>query len=425
MRTQPVTATQHLPASARRLAFAGWLFCSLFFFYAFVLRVSPSVMVDDLMRDFAVGGAVLGNLSAFYFYSYAGLQIPVGVLIDRLGLRLVAGACAVSAAGTVLFALAPDLGTAYAGRTLIGVGAAFSFVAALHMAGTWFPERFAVLGGFAQMLGVGGAIAGQAPLGLAIEAWGWREANLGIGAIGLALAVAIALTVRDRPATTAATTAARPTLLAGLKVAAANPQTWYAAGACGALTGAMLAFGGLWGVPYLIAARGLSKPEAAGLVSLLFVGWAVTAPTIGFLSDRLRRRKPFILGGSILATVFMAVLVAFPTLPYPVLVPVMLLQGGGACSMILCFAIAREHNPASISGATLGIINTFAVGSGALLQPLVGWLLDRGWDGTEESGARLYAVATHQSAMLVLPLTCGIAIVLALAMRETAARQRV
>ena len=67
----------------RLLPLLGWLVGSLFFFYAWILRVSPSVMVEDLMRDFAVGGAIVGNLSALYFYGYAGMQIPVGLLLDR------------------------------------------------------------------------------------------------------------------------------------------------------------------------------------------------------------------------------------------------------------------------------------------------------------------------------------------------------
>src|SRR3954464_5349888 len=116
-------------------ALAAWVVASLFFLYAFVHRVSPSVMVDELMRDFAVGAAVLGNLSAFYFYTYASLQIPVGVLMDRIGpRRLTAAAAAVCAIGSFVFAMSDGVATASFGRALIGVGAGFSFVGTLTVA---------------------------------------------------------------------------------------------------------------------------------------------------------------------------------------------------------------------------------------------------------------------------------------------------
>src|SRR5882672_7894645 len=108
------TGTQDAP---RLLPVLGWLTAALFFGYAWVLRVAPSVMVEELMRDFAVGAAVLGNLSAAYFYGYAGMQVPVGVLLDRFGpRRLMTGAALVCAGGFVLFATGHTLAAVTAGR---------------------------------------------------------------------------------------------------------------------------------------------------------------------------------------------------------------------------------------------------------------------------------------------------------------------
>ena len=168
----------------------GWFFCALFFFYAFVLRVAPAVMVEELMREFTVGAAILGYLSATYLYIYAALQIPLGLVVDKYGLRgVVAGACAVCGIGSVVFSLAENVYVAYLGRGLVGAGAAFSFVGALNMAARWFPSRFAVLGGWAQMMGSVGGFVGQAPLSLAVATFGWRSCNLSLGVAGLFLAV--------------------------------------------------------------------------------------------------------------------------------------------------------------------------------------------------------------------------------------------
>ncbi|MEZ5857091.1 MAG: MFS transporter [Hyphomicrobiaceae bacterium] len=121
------------------LPLLGWLTGAVFFFYAWVLRVSPSVMIDELMREFAVGATAVGSLSAFYFYGYAGMQIPVGLLIDRFGpRRLMTVAGLVCGAASLLAALSPSIEGVYLGRFLIGASAAFSLVGAMAVAGQWF-----------------------------------------------------------------------------------------------------------------------------------------------------------------------------------------------------------------------------------------------------------------------------------------------
>jgi len=407
------------PRPAPSLLMLGWFLCALFFFYAFVQRVAPSVMVDDLMRDFAVGGAILGNLSAFYYYAYAGSQIPVGVLIDRFGpRRLITVAVAFVAFGSFVFAEADTLWAAYLGRMMIGFGCAFSFAGALNYAAIWMPaSRFATLGGWAQMMGVLGGITGQAPLGAAVEAFGWRPVVLVVAVFGAVLAVACGLVLRDRPR--AAADGDRPGLLAGLGRAASSRQVWLAAAFGMAMTSAMLAFGGLWGVPYVMQAYGYHKAEAAALVSVLFVGWGVGAPLFGWLADRYRRRKLFMVAGATLSTVGIAAAVYLPHAGTVTLAASLVVQGLGASSMVLCFAVGRESTPLWAAGATIGIINGFVVGSGAVLQPLLGWLLDRAWDGTLVEGARLYTRGAYESAFLILPVIGVFGIIVALIVRET------
>lgn len=404
----------HYPS--RALLLAGWLFASVFFLYAFVLRVSPSVMVDDLMREFAVGGAILGNLSAVYFYVYASIQIPIGVAIDRLGARrLATGAAAICTVGVLVFAGADSLWMAYFGRFLIGLGCACSFVAALSVAAIWFPGRFALLGGLAQMLGVLGGVLGQAPFGYAVEQIGWRETNLWVAVGGAVLTVCLFVTVRDRAL--GGSEPSRP-LLEGVKRALSNRQTWLAALFGVGMTGSMLAFGGLWGVPFFIEARGLAKPEAAALASVMFFGWGVGAPLCGWLSDKFGRRRPFMVLGGLLATAGISLIILFPAMPLPLLQAVLVMQGFGSSAMVLSFAVAREHNPPWANSATLGIINSFVVGSGAVLQPAIGYLLDRGWDGRLLDGARVYSLDTFGFALQVLPWCCLAGVVAACFIRE-------
>ena len=296
MRDAP-TGTHDAP---RLLPVFGWLTAALFFGYAWVLRVAPSVMVEELMRDFAVGAGVLGNLSAAYFYGYAGMQIPVGVLLDRFGpRRLITISTLLCAGGCVLFAIGDTLAIVTAGRFLIGASAAFSLVGAMAVAGQWFSaDRFAMLSGLAMAMGMAGGVLGQAPLRIAVEASDWRTTMLLLAAGGVALSVAAWATVRDKWRGSGGVGNA----LSGLGVVARRPQTWLIALAGLGTSSPLLGFAGLWGVPFLETAYGLPRTLAATLTSMLFVGWGVGAPFFGWLSDRIGRRRPPMLAGLVLET---------------------------------------------------------------------------------------------------------------------------
>ncbi|MGE0717658.1 MAG: MFS transporter [Alphaproteobacteria bacterium] len=410
----------HPPAPWRGLVAYG--LGTAFFFYAFLHRVSPGVMVEPLMAEFAVGGALLGHLSAFYFYAYAGLQLPVGVLMARFGVRrLLIAAALLATAGSVLFAAGGSLTMAYLGRLMIGAGSAFCWVGTLSLATRHLPaDRFVLLTGILQAVGMVGGMFGQAPLGFAVEAFGWRGAILALAVGGLALAAAIALLVpRDPPGAGIG----GGQLAAGLVRVARNPQSWLLAGVGLSLSAPMLAFAGLWGVPYLGMRFGLDRPAAGALMSLNFVGWAVGAPLHGLLSDRWRRRRPFVLGGGVVALASILAVLYAPGLDVAAVGALMLVNGLAASSLVVTYAAAREANPPAVSSAVYGLINSAVTGSGAIFQPLIGWLLDLGWDGTMAGGARVYGRAAYDAALAALPATGAVGLVLILLVRETHGRQ--
>ena len=404
----------------RMLPVLGWLTAALFFGYAWVLRVAPSVMVEELMRDFAVGAAVLGNLSAAYFYGYAGMQIPVGVLLDRFGpRRLITISTLLCAGGCVLFATGDTLATVTAGRFLIGASAAFSLVGAMAVAGQWFsPDRFAMLSGLAMAMGMAGGVLGQAPLRVAVEASDWRTTMLLLAAGGVALSVAAWATVRDRWRGSGGIGNA----LAGLGIVARHPQTWLIALAGLGTSSPLLGFAGLWGVPFLETAYGLPRTLAATLTSMLFVGWGVGAPFFGWLSDRIGMRRPPMLAGLAIQTAAVAALVYVPGLPTLVLGSLCFLIGFCGSSQIVCFALVKEIHPAGLSGTGIGFVNTMVTGAGALFQPLVGLLLDLAWAGETSQGARIYDTGTYRLALASLVACCVGGFLCLLAVRETFCR---
>jgi predicted MFS family arabinose efflux permease len=231
--------------------------------------------------------------------------------------------------------------------------------------------------------------------------WGWRGALGGLAVVGAAIAVGLYATIPERPPQTAEST--RPRLAAGLRVAAANGQTWLHAIYGMAMTGTMLAFAGLWAVPWFETVHGYSRTAAAGLASTMFLGWAVGAPLIGLLADRIRQRKPIMVAGGAAMTASLLLLLYLPALPWALAAILLFLNGVGASSMILSYGAARESNPPETSGAVYGIVNTGVVGSGALFQPLIGALLDANWHGALVEGARVYDAQAYAIAFGVLP----------------------
>lgn len=373
------------------------------------------------MRDFAVGAAILGNLSAFYFYAYAGLQIPIGVLMDRIGpRRLTTAAALLCAVGSLTFAMAEHVTTASLGRLLIGAGAGFSWVGVLTVITQLFPpHRFALMGGLAQAAGMAGAVLGQAPLAAAVAHIGWRGTILAVGGLGILFAVALWLVIRDQRHAESSSISVGE----GVRRVAGNPQTWINALFGLTMTGPMLAFAGLWGVPWLTTVHGMERGTAAATLSLMFVGWAFGAPLLGWVSDHWRRRKPVMIAGSTMAGLSLALALYWPDLSLFAFSALIIVHGFGASCMVLSFASAREHNLPALSSSTYGFINTAVIGSGALFQPLVGLLLDLHWDGTLVAGARHYSAGSYALAFAILPAGCMVGSLAAFCGRETYAKQ--
>ncbi|MDX1513454.1 MAG: MFS transporter [Gammaproteobacteria bacterium] len=403
-----------------------WSFGPAMFFYAFFQRVAPSVMIDQLMRDLDASGAVLGNLSAFYFYAYAGLQIPVGLMMDRYGpRRLLCFGALVCATGTFLFAVAGSLGPAYFGRLLVGIGASFGFVGALKLATNWLPDhRFALASGLLMMAGMAGGILGQAPLAAAVEWIGWRQALLASGAAGVLLGIATWLVVRDRPGAAAGAhgRVRFMDMARGLAIVLRTRQNWLVALTCASMTAPLLAFAGLWGVAWLMQVHGMSRADAAVTASLLLLGWAFGSPVAGAISDRVGRRKPPLVGAMVLGAVCLSVLLYLPGLGAGVMRLLFFVSGMCFGTMVIGFALARESNAPEIHGAAFGFLNGAVVGTGAVFQPLVGALLDWRWDGTTIGGAPVYDADAYRVAFGALLVFLGMGLIAGLSVREAAPR---
>ncbi|MHB1358579.1 MAG: MFS transporter [Rhodocyclaceae bacterium] len=421
----------HPPA---RLAWTIWGLGALLYLFAFYQRVAPAVMTDQLMADFAIGGAALGNLSAFYFYAYVVMQIPTGVMADRWGpRRVLAGGAGVAALGSLLFAFAPDFGWAGFGRLLVGASVAVAFVSTLKLASHWFPpQQYALASGMALFMGVVGGVMAGVPLRMLVENFGWRMVMGSAGIFATLLCIAIWLFVRDDPNARGyqshhhggGETHRHPPILGGIFQVLSYRNTWLLMLMPIGFSGAVLTFAGLWGVPWLRQVHGLDPKAAAAVTSTLLVAWALGGPILGSWSQRLGRRKPlYLISGAVATAGWFAVFFLAP--PLWLMVILLSITGFASGNIIIGFAWAKESLPLRLTGTASGVINMGPLMGGMFLQPGVGWLLDRGWGGQLAGGARLYDAATWQASFGLMFAAVVIALALVPFVRETHCQQTV
>ena len=404
-----------------------WGLVAMLYLLGFFQRMAPAVMVDELMRDFDISGAMLGNLSAAYFYSYAAMQIPSGLLVDRIGpRRLSTYACIVTAVGIMIFAWSPSLWYAYFGRFLIGGSVAVAFVTCMKLAGHWFPtNRFAMVTGIALLFGnVGGVLAGV-PLSEAVAGVGWRTAMVVSGTITLVTALIIWLVVRDDPRDYGFTSYAHASVLeqgnlpssAAFKSVVCRKETWLLFFAGGLSAAPVLVFAGLWGVPYLTQIYGLGRTQAATITSTMLIAWAIGGPVLGALSDHIGLRKRPYLISTLLTTLFWAVFL-FIDLPSLLLYPLLAAVGFTSGGFIIGFAFAREVNHPGAAGAVGGVVNMSVLGIAAIMQPVLGKILDFHWDGLLLDGVRVYNSAAYAAAFFWFVVCAALSVLMVLLTRE-------
>ena len=397
---------------------------------SFFQRFAPAGIAQDLIAAFNTTASSLGVLAATYFYVYTLMQVPTGILVDTLGPRriLFLGGI-VGGAGSLMFGMAPNLEMALIGRTLIGLGVSVTFIAMLKIIAVWFDERhFASLVGLSMLVGNLGSVLAGAPLSWLAQATGWRGVFIGVAGVSVLLGMACWLLVRDRPENPAGSKVERPrfdrtVVIAGLLSVVRNRDTWPAACVNLGIAGSFFAFAGLWATPFLTQVHGMTRAVAANHVSLYFAGFALGCVLIGTLSDRLGKRKPVLVVSSHLFALTWLIWLSGVMLPLTASYALFALMGVVTASFTLTWACAKEVNPPLLSGMSTSVTNMGGFLAGAILQPLVGWVMDLHWQGgLTAAGARLYTPEDFHAGLLLLAGSAILGAVASWRIRETGCR---
>ncbi len=419
------------PTHSEARAWFVWSFAALFYLYQFVLRNFPGVMTEDIMRDFSVDACALGVLTAFYLVSYSSLQIPVGLSMDKFGpTRLLRGAVLLCALGTAIFAMADSFYFACFGRLLIGMGATCAFLGSLKLGTLWFhPEKLALVVGFTMLASTIGATFGQAPLALLIDMIGWRAALLYVVVpIGLVLVTGIWIFVRDTPPEgplkpILETDTTLKTLFIHLKDIVIDYRIW-ALGFYGALMYVpMLAFVDLWGIPFLTKLYGIERATAGSITTMFYIGVGVGSPVVAIFSDYFKVRKIPMAIGAVLSILFNGIIIYMPDIPISAMYGLLFAAGVSFSAQPLIFASVCQLTPLTSNGTVISFTNMLVMMLGLVMQPLVGWFLGVVWSGTMMNGVPYYSVSDYRFALLSIPLSLVLSLLLMPLIPETFPRQ--
>ena len=406
----------------KRLRWTTYSLGAAAFVLAFFHRVAPGAVAADLRDAYSASATTLGFIAALYFYPYAAMQLPSGVLADSIGpRRLFTAGSVVAGVGSLLFAFAPGVGWLLLGRALVGLGVAVAFVSVLKLIACWYRDsEFATWVGLLMLVGNLGGMLGAYPLAWATQFVSWRTVFAAAGAISLALGLSIWLWVRDTPRDAGLESPHPPEpdrphagWWAGLRMVAGNLRTWPGFAMHLGMIGSYLTFAGLWAVPYLTDGLGLTRTSATLHVTVMIIGFAVASLVVGTASDRMRKRLPLLRALSLLYLACWIPWVMGWRLPAPASYLAFVLMGVGIAGASLAWALAKELNPPALAGTATSLVNIGGFLGTALFQPLVGWVLDQGGGS---------ALDDYRRAATLLALIALGGVVAAFLVRETHCR---
>lgn len=389
----------------------GWGLLALGFLLVSFHRVSTAVLSEDLFQAFDTTGAELGLLHASFFYIYAVMQLPAGVVVDWLGTRKVgAFGTAIMGLGAVGFGMSEVYALAFVSRALMGLGGSVLFVATLRFGTSWYrQDEFGTLSGVTVMFaGVGGVLA-TTPLAVAINSIGWQSTSVLIGVFSFILAIGIYVgshstpTLAGLPKVEGAVESQPQTLQslrADIKAILVDTETWLLGVFLFFFLGIALTVFGLWVIPYLVQVYDLSVTTASFYLLVATLGGLFGGPLMGWLSDTLGRRREILLVGSVLLMLAYGVIALFGAPP--------LLLVGGLLLFIrvllglvaLTFTLVKERHPEA-SGTAIGVINGLGFGGAAVFPAVMGASLDAFWTGQVVDGTRVYTVFGYRVAFAI------------------------
>ena len=404
-----------------------WVICAVgaaFYCYEYLLRIAPATMLSPLMREFHLNAPTLSFIIALFYFSYAPLQLVVGVTHDVFGpRRILIAAVGFCAVGSLLFGLTVNPLTMGIARLMIGFGSAFAFVGAVKLGSMWLPRKhFSLFVGLLVAVGMLGGIFGNVSVAVLLKYVNWRVIYFYFAALGALLMLFMWLFVKEKTPLkrkqklihASKHSQTRKQLLRIFK----NSQLWLLGMISALLYLSLSAFAELWGSKFAHQAYGLTTAEAALVNSLVFLGWLIGPPLMGWLSDKLNQERLLIIINAFLASLVSCVMLIFTHIPLYLVELLFFLLGFFCSTQVLCITAATKKTPAALTATTVSFINCIVMVCGLIAQPLIGKLLDFFWLGKMQEDLPLYSIHSFRFALSILPAAFLLAGILGFFVKE-------
>lgn len=389
----------------RALPLWMWLLPLSFFAFQFILRLWPSLLMSQIMHQFAIDASAFGVMASVYYYGYAGMQIPIALLLERYGPRYVIFACAlICGVATWVFSSTSNWYFALISRFLVGVGSAVGFLGTSKVISEWFSkEDYTRMVGFSFSIGLMGAIYGGQPISFLVEDFGWKSVAIALSGISLAIGFLVLFFLRS-PKQPIGAVKSDPFLWIDFKQMIASPTIWLLAIANLLMVGSLEGFADVWGVNYLMLAQGLSKSTAAQLVSMIFAGMLLGGPILAILSKKLGHYTVIAGCGVGITLSFLQLLLSHSDYHWFAFAALFFFIGILCCYQVIVFAAGSDLVRPEALGVTIAFLNCINMLGGSFFHTAIGFVMDSVWTGEAQEGIRQYSIGAYEQALMLIPI---------------------
>lgn len=396
-----------------KMPFILWMAVTLYFSFQFILRLSAGILREDIMERFSVDTVSFGTLAGFYYLGYAGMQIPLGFMLDKFNFRLVTIISIITASiGTLTFSFANSWEIVLLGRFLIGAGSGVAFLTVVKVTKTFFPEKMhGMLIGFAFTIGLSGAVIGGTPTKFIFEKFGYDTTLISLAIIALIISLII-FSVNDKKIQkNEVSQATSLDILSSLKLAF-NPTILLISISGGLMVGSLEGFADVWAIPYFIQSYNFTEHESIFAVSVVYIGMCFGGPILAWGAQKSGSVISIIFLSGIITTILFGYMFSNETLLYTEVVVLMFILGILCCYQVLVFTLTTQLTDKSYSGIAIAVVNSINMSFGHLFHVTISNIMQSNWDGTlNDRGMPVYSHDTYILSLGIIPILCMIGVI--------------
>ncbi len=385
-----------------------WSLASLFFAFQFILRLSTGILREEIIQKFSIDTIAFGTLAGYYYLGYAGMQLPIGLMLDKFDFRIVTFfSIVVSALGTLTFVITSDFNYLLIGRLMIGAGSAVGFLSVAKVTTNYFPVKYhPLMLGFSFTFGLIGAVFGVTPMKLLFNHFGYYYTFYTLAGVALAIGVMMLLIKNDKEPKEVNTQEAEnnKSLILTLFF---NPTILLIGIFGGLMVGSLEGFADVWAIPFFTQVYHFSEMESTVATSLIYVGMCFGGPILAFMATLFRSNNSIIVITGIMMVAIFTILLSFASLNFFVTSALMVLLGIFCCYQVLVFAIASKLVPSKSAGLAIAIINCINMSFGHIFHKLISNLISYNWDGlVNAANAPIYSRNDFIVSFCTIPIFC-------------------